>query len=140
VLFSYEDDRRARMLQAIATRPIWEPTLDALRYALADLVVDTEGEQIRHKMIRTSPAVRAEALLREASLAEDLAAAIGARLTLDPTRDPLPSLVARTWMSAAHWFKVSAVSNGIGPVSSEVALTAIDGIIRQLAPVLAGDR
>jgi AcrR family transcriptional regulator len=140
VLFAYQDDRSQALLHAIAARPASEPTLDVIRAVMSTVEPDAAGQRLRMRLAETSPDVRAEILMREAQLADDLAEAIARHLGVDPKVDPVPYLTARAWLAAAAWFGRSKARTTKGRISRSEGAAAVDEVLRSLGPVIAGAR
>jgi AcrR family transcriptional regulator len=102
VVLSIMGDQSAAMLAAFEARPASEPVLTALRHAMVGVARATESatgfDAIRWACMRevteTTPSVAAKSVEHGAAKMDAVAAAIGARMGVDPDTDPRPHLVA----------------------------------------------
>lgn len=91
----------AAFVRAFADRPADEPVLSALRTALVDVVPDqiepTRVAQLR--ALRRTPALLPHQIAAFAVQERELAAAVGARVGVDPATDLYPAMLAATTMA-----------------------------------------
>jgi AcrR family transcriptional regulator len=105
VVLSMLEDQLSAMYDGLAARPASEPVLTALRHAMVGVVRAAEQgvgsfDPIRFACMRDltskNPALAARSMEHGAAKIDALADQIGARMGVDPARDPRPQLVAAT--------------------------------------------
>jgi AcrR family transcriptional regulator len=94
------------LLNELKARPAEEAPLVALRETVHTVVgqlqADPDRWALRTRLVRRHPALGARFSARMTELEQQLAAEIGARTGLDPTRDTYPSAVAGAVMSSVR--------------------------------------
>ncbi|GAA1306434.1 TetR/AcrR family transcriptional regulator [Saccharothrix xinjiangensis] len=91
----------AAFVRAFAERPAAEPVLDALRWALVEVVpehVDQDRVALR-RALRGTPALLPHQIAAFAAQERELAAAVAARAGVDADADLYPALLAATVMA-----------------------------------------
>ncbi|MFD7658635.1 TetR family transcriptional regulator [Actinosynnema sp. NPDC059797] len=88
-------------VRAFVERPAAEPVLDALRRALVEVVPEhvDQGKVAQLRALRGTPALLPHQIAAFAAQERELAAAVAARVGLDPDSDLYPALLAATVMA-----------------------------------------
>jgi len=99
----------AAMLAALAARPAGESVITALRAAAVGVLracedgsagFDAERHQAMQALLAGSPALRAARPEHSATVLDEVAALVGARMGVEPAADPRPHLVAAVALGA----------------------------------------
>jgi AcrR family transcriptional regulator len=138
VLFTDLDEFADRIGPALAARPTDESVLDAIVNAMLDLGRDRtlrpELEMLRTRLRDSSPALRTQDLVHREHLAEQLTAAIGARVQADPD-DPTPYLAATLWVAAFTHYRRRHLQAADSNVPDGVPQPSVEAVLRSLRPL-----
>ncbi len=105
LLYGDMDELLLELRDALASRPVGEPVLAALRGAMLSLADNFERNRSRRllqgRLAATYPAVSAYSRATvQAAWEREIIASTAARLGVDPTVDPRPEVIAGATMSA----------------------------------------
>jgi AcrR family transcriptional regulator len=114
VLFTDMADFTDHVGSMLDNRPADESLLDAIVGSMVDLAsrrqVVPEMEFLRAKLTRSSPVLQAQMLVYRERLVEELATAIGRRVGVDASVDPMPYLAATLWAATLDFYRRRAVA------------------------------
>jgi AcrR family transcriptional regulator len=105
------DQQFSAVYAAFAARPAHEPVLTALRHAIGQMIraceggtggFDAERFSCAQDVIKDSPAVHARSVELCTIRLDELAGHVAARMGVDPTSDPRPTLVAAVVTTAVQ--------------------------------------
>jgi AcrR family transcriptional regulator len=111
VALTLMDQQFFAVYAAFTARPAHEPVLTALRHAVVDMMracedgtggFDAERFGCAQRLMKDSPAVHARSLELCTARLDELAEHVAARMGVDPTVDPRPTLVAAVATTAVQ--------------------------------------
>jgi AcrR family transcriptional regulator len=142
VLFTDMADFTDNVGSLLDKRPSDESLLDAIVGSMVDLAsrrgVVPEMEFLRAKLTRSSPVLQAQMLVYRERLVIELATAIGRRVGVDSTIDPMPYLAATLWAATLDFYRQRAIAAKPARRNTAKALSEnldeVLGILRSVWP------
>lgn len=145
VLFTDMEEFIANAERRLATEPfdadipVMESLYETTKRVTMTGPFDPTLELLRAKLQMSSPEIHAQSLVRREELVQTIAAGVARQLGVDPDRDPVPYLVATTWIAAFDWLRRRAVAAEFSQSHATAAVDAVAGAIERAAQQLSVD-